>query len=94
MGVMHGSIGDPPGTVGSSATADQWCNCACQRCLAGDCCRFPPKGDEAQRWYTVPGTSTTSWLIAEIVCGAIDHDYAVLDPSRLFCRKCGTTKGV
>ena len=25
-------------------------------------------------------------------CGPTDHDYAVLDPARLYCRKCGGVK--
>lgn len=60
------------------------CNCACQRCLDGDCCLISA-GNPSGYTFT-----TTSVAMGVLVCGAIDHDFAPFNEGTIFCRKCGT----
>lgn len=63
------------------------CNCACQRCLDGGCCMVNPAGTQTITW-----TTTTPQMA--IRCGAMDHNFGVLDPARIYCRKCGEVRKV
>lgn len=87
---MHYRVGDvePMSEGGSSSFMS--CNCACTRCLSGSCCQFPtPDWTAPAAWVS---TGTTPFI--KTTCAATEHDYSVLDPATLFCRKCGTTKAV
>jgi hypothetical protein len=59
------------------------CNCACQRCLDGDCCMLPGKQGQT---YTFTTTSVPTMVIR---CGPIDHDFDPYPLGGLYCRKCG-----
>lgn len=61
------------------------CNCACQRCLDGDCCMVPD-GNTTVTW------TTTTIGTGVIGCGPISHDFAERSTGGLFCRKCGQTR--
>jgi hypothetical protein len=61
------------------------CNCACQRCLDGDCCMVPRQSPELPT-YTFTTTSTPVMVIR---CGPIDHDFNAAPTGGLYCRKCG-----
>jgi hypothetical protein len=84
--VIHVSVGDPPGSTGSASIDSYTCNCACQVCLSGSCCRFTQ--------YPGTITTTTTGAVLPAECNPTDHNFAKLHPSKLFCRKCGVTKRV
>lgn len=60
------------------------CNCACQVCMAGDCCMRP--GRTTPETYVSTGTAPL--LPAHV------HTYQRFDATRLFCQTCGETKRV
>lgn len=62
------------------------CNCACQRCLDGDCCMVPRQSPEQ---HTHTYTSTATVTMGPARCGAIDHDFNAAPTGGLYCRKCG-----
>lgn len=87
MKPVHYYVGDV-GPVTTGASSFVTCNCACSRCIAGDCCLVAPY---TGMW---PSTVTTASLTVMSECGAANHDFDRLAKSRLYCRKCGTTRKV
>lgn len=66
------------------------CNCACTRCLEGDCCLLPNR--TSFQWDRT--STTTATFVGDMECGALDHNYAVFDETRIFCQRCGKVRAV